>query len=344
VQDRLEAGDVTTARGFLLAAPAMLSAGEAKIIEARVNVADGSKDQAVVEAALAYLPDEVQDTFERMSAPAAGTFSADRPPPAGPSEIPAAMALEGDTALSARSGAAATFSVLGDLRDLSLNAAQWVRDETIAPLDEFAFALSGVSLIFADEAVRSGASIVMSARRAGRLDPEFATYLSARLFNAVPPQRLKRVLRQEFQTDFGYSADSTLIERAFRGATNPSGLEGVFADLRIISEMSRGLTPGAAIAILGTVRDGGDLRRARLVAQAGGERAVALAEHVGEDLLGTARTAVRWTDGLRMNLGLAGGVFLLLSGLAIGVFTRSLRRNPPMRRSAVYALDESYWP
>jgi hypothetical protein len=342
VQDRLEAGDVTTARGFILAAPAMLSAGDVRVLEARINVSEGADEQAVVEAALAYLPDDVQDTFERLSAPAPDFSLADAASPelAG-DDVSGGLPEAGEPVATAGPVA---FSVLGDLRDLSLTAAQWVRNEMIVPLDETAFTLSGASLIFADEAVRNGASIVLGARRAGRLDPDFEAYLAERLFDAIPPQRLKRMLRKEFRSDFGYSADSTLIEQAFRNSADPAGLGPVFSDLRTISEMSSGLSPGAAISILGTVRDGSDLRRARLVAQAGGERAVALAQHSGDDFLNAARTAIRWTDALRASLFTAGALASFLCLMALTVLWMSFRRHASPRRSAIYALDDAYWP
>jgi hypothetical protein len=88
------------------------------------------------------------------------------------------------------------------------------------------------------------------------------------------------------------------------------------------------------------VRDGSDLLRARLVAQAGGNRAVALARYDGEHLLETARTVITWNNALRMQLAGLGACLLLLAFIAMNVLWKSFTRDKPKRRSAVYALDE----
>ena len=83
-----------------------------------------------------------------------------------------------------------------------------------------------------------------------------------------------------------------------------------------------------------------DLRRARLVAQAGGDRAVALAHYDGDNLLDTARTA----DHLEQRAAPSGGrpcrLPLLLGFMALSVFWRSFTRDRPKKRSAVYLMDE----
>jgi len=338
IRNELEVGDMTTVDGFMLAAPAMLGGGpDGDSLKARIAVSSGSGDAALINAALAYLPEDVQDAYERRSASIVSMFDNAAPASAVPGAAPAAATDAPAVAEDADAGHA-EYRVLGDLRDLSLQAAMWSREDRI---DEFAFTLAGVGLILADPEAREGASILMSARRAQRLDVNFQAYLDRKLFEAAPPQRLKRLLSGEFQNEYGYvTSGPAVVEQIFKSSVERAALESLFSDLRIVAQISRDTSPIAAVAILSEVRDGSDLRRARLVAQAGGNRAVALARYDGEHLLDTARTVITWNNALRMQLAGLGACLLLLAFIAMNVLWKSFTRDKPKRRSAVYALDE----
>ncbi|MDZ4761621.1 MAG: hypothetical protein SGJ21_11155 [Alphaproteobacteria bacterium] len=343
VREELEAGDMTTVNGLLLAAPAMLGGDDGDSLKARIAVADtGGEDQLVL-AALAYLPEDVQETYEKRNAPIISKFDnvAASPVPAEDVALQAADGLAPATpdGQLARDGdePQTQYNVLGDLRDLALQASRWAREDRI---DEFAFTLAGVGLTLADAEAREGASIVLSARRAQRLDPKLEFYLQRKLFLAAPPQRLKRLLVAEFQSEFGYVSNAPVIEGIFKSSADRGAVESLSQDLRIIQEISRETSPSSAVTILSQVRDGSDLRRARLVAEAGGDRAVALASYDGEHFLDTARTVITWNNALRLQLlGLVACLGLLLA-IALNVLWRSFMRDAPVRRSAVYALDE----
>ena len=88
------------------------------------------------------------------------------------------------------------------------------------------------------------------------------------------------------------------------------------------------------------MKDGSDLRRAQLVARAGGDRAVALARYDGEHLLDTARTVITWNNALRLQVAGLLACLVVLGFIALSVFVKSFTRGRPKRRSAVYALDE----
>jgi hypothetical protein len=244
-----------------------------------------------------------------------------------------------DLALETDAGpVAAGFTVLGDMRDLALQAARWVRGE---PIDEFAFVLSGVGLTLADAAAQQGASVVLSARRAQKLDPGLDLYLERRLFVAADPQRLKQQLSGVFQSDFGYGASGAeAVEAAFRAEVTRAEIASLLQDFRLINDIAEETSPVSAIALLSQVRTGADLRRARLVAHAGGDRAVALALHDRGELLDTARMVIRWSPDLRNQLLLLGACLVILALLAVSVMWRSLVRDRPKRRSAVYRLEE----
>jgi hypothetical protein len=345
IRNELEAGDMTTVDGFMLAAPAMLGGGpDGESLKARIAVSNGSGDAALINAALAYLPEDVQDAYERRSASIVSMFDNAAPAAAvsGASASPAGSATAADATTPAAAaddaGDRVQFHVLGDLHDMAVQAAAWARDEHI---NEFAFMLAGVGLVMADSDAAEGASIALSAQRAGRLDDAFQKYLERKLFLAAPPQRIKRLLAGEFQNDYGYlTSGPSVVENVFKSSVDHEALESLFSDLRIMREIARDTSPVAAVAILSEVRDGSDLRRASLVAKAGGNRAVALARYDGEHLLDTARVAVPWTNALRLQLAGLGACMLLLIFVAMNVLWKSFTRDRPKRRSAVYALDE----
>ncbi|MEZ5939257.1 MAG: hypothetical protein R3C52_13750 [Hyphomonadaceae bacterium] len=355
VRQALEADQEAEVRGLLLAAPAMLDGDDARALKERINVSEGSGDEAVIEAALAYLPEDVQAEYERRTASVLAMFrnAGDEAEAAAADASTGAStgAATGDAAGEAgtQDGAyyeeePAEFSMLGDLRDLSLQAARWVRNDDI---DMTAFVLSGLGLTRADKQAREGASIVLAALRSDSLTPEFRAYLQKRLDQAAPPQRLKAQLEAGFNNDLGYVLNGEdVVRKAFEDSIDPVALAGLTSDLHVIEELatytSRDTSIHSAVAILSQVRSSADLSRARLIVQAGGDRAVPLALHDSSGrFLDTARTVIEWSNPLRMQMaGLAACLALLLL-LSFNVVWRSFRRNAPVRRSAVYLVEES---
>jgi hypothetical protein len=332
VREELEANNMTSARGLLLSAPAMLDGPDGAALRARVAVADGSGEEAVIAAAVAYLPEDLQDEYERRSASPLAMFSNSA------SGAPAGAAPPQEPPVANDEDAPARFSILGDLRDLSLQAAGWARRDRI---DEFAFTLAGVGLILADPEAREGASIALSARRSQTLDPEFQAFLERKLFEAVPPAELKKVLEAEFQSDYGYGTTGpAVVESVFKSSVDRVALESVLADLRILREIANDTSAQAAVTIVSKVKDGSDLRRAQLVARAGGDRAVTLARYDGDHLLDTARTTITWTNALRLQVAGVLTCLVLLGFLALSVFVKSFTRSRPKKFSAVYLGEE----
>ncbi|HOY80449.1 MAG TPA: hypothetical protein PLN33_21735, partial [Hyphomonadaceae bacterium] len=84
-----------------------------------------------------------------------------------------------------------------------------------------------------------------------------------------------------------------------------------------------------------------DLRAARLVAEAGGERAIALEHFDGENLLETARTVIPWTNALRLQAAGLAACLALLAFVALTTFWKSFRLNRPVKKSAVYLMEET---
>jgi hypothetical protein len=339
VREQLEANNMSAVNGLLQAAPAMLDGDDGAALRARVVVADETGEGAVLAAALAYLPEDLQDEYERRSASPLALFSNSAPASAVAS-VAAAQPADAipSASLTVEEDGPARFSILGDLRDLSLTAARWARQDRI---DEFAFTLAGVGLILADPEAREGASIVLSAKRGQQLDPDFELYLERKLYDAVPPEQLKQVLEGEFQNDYGYGTTGpAVVESVFKSSVDRAALEGVLADLRILRDIAHDTSAQSAVVIISKVKDGSDLRRARLVAQAGGDRAVALARYDGDHLLDTARTVIPWNNALRLQVAGLLACFALLGFIALSVFVKSFTRGRPKKFSAVYLGQE----
>ena len=117
-------------------------------------------------------------------------------------------------------------------------------------------------------------------------------------------------------------------------------LEPLLAEFRILREISHDTSVESAIAIVSRVKDGVDLRAAGLVAAAGGDRAVALEDLDGDNLLGTARTAIPMTNALKLQLAGVAACLALLAFVALMTFWKSVTRNRPVRKSAVYLMEE----
>jgi hypothetical protein len=340
VRTEIETGEMATVNGLLLAAPAMLKGADGEALEARIAVADKRDDAAMIAAAVSFLPNEVQADYERRTTSLMSLLQNAAP---GADAEGATASPVNYTPPAAREEERSEFNMLGDMPELAMQAARWAREDRF---DEFPFVLSGFGLILASDEAREGASIVMSAYRSDRLDPDFKLYLQSRLFQAAPPQRLKRQIDAQFQSEFGYATDGpAAVEAAFREAStdrnSAAAAEALSRDLRLIQDISRNTSPASAVAILSQVHNAGDLNRARLVARAGGDRAVALAKYDGARLLDTARTEIRWSNPLRMQLAGLAACLAILILLSFNVFWRSVRRNAPVRRSAIYALEEA---
>jgi hypothetical protein len=380
IREGLEDGDMTRVNGFMLAAPAMLGPEDGSALKELIKVSDQTGDAAVIQAAKGYLPDELQDDYDRRSASILSLFNASAPaatveaakttgkqPPAAQTADSKAAAKKGAAQAKTDAKAAvaekpapvettaqlasqpevrnvdedapARFSILGNMRDLAQAASRWTKE---GKTDEFVFVFAGIGLVLADEEAREGASIVLSARRAQRLDADFGSYLQRKLFAAAPPEKIKRLVEGELQSNqYALSVrGEEVLENVFKSTVDRVALESLLQDLRILRDIARDTSPASAVAILSKVKDGADLQRAKLVAQAGGDRAVPLAMYDGEHLLDTARVAVTWNNALKLQLAGLIACLALLGFLAMTTFWKSVTRDRPRKVSRVYAMME----
>ena len=186
VGEEVEAGRLATARGYLLAAPYMLDDADARALQAAAFAQELAGDEALAQAALAYLSKDVRSAYERATSPVAAVWRVavgDQEASSGQTQDIANAALSDDAVVqldgSMTDGEDESdmgLNVLGDSRDLALKAARWVRGDRI---DTFAFTMSGLGLTVMDSRARSGASVVRSAYRAHRLNPDLAGDLAS---------------------------------------------------------------------------------------------------------------------------------------------------------------------
>jgi hypothetical protein len=354
VREEMEKDDMAMVNAFLLAAPSMLNGPDGQALEARISVSDTQGEQARIDAALPYLPDDLQAAYERRSASfvtrhvrgvenaslqAGGAGSAGATP-----AVASGTFVNQATAVPVAEEDGQEFNVLGDMRNLSVQAGNWVHDEQI---DQFALILQGIGLTLADREAREGASVLLAARRAQRLDDRFEAYLERKIYSAVPPERVKGRIRDAFQREFGYGDNGEIVTAAFKEAADAPALASLLDDLRVIRDIAHETSPSAsvtsaaaAVTILALTRDGADLRKARLVTQAVGNAAPALATYDPDGFLDTAKTVITWNNALKLQLAGLGACFALLVLISLNVLWRSVTRNKPKRRSAVYGLDE----
>ena len=293
VDRELRARDLAAARGFLLASPQMLDAGDVAALEAAArNDPFGTSDQKRIRAALLFLPNDVRARYDTAVSPETASTS-DRDEGLG-DDLDAPR--DGSTTPPVRAADLMnerTFSVLGSLEDLTRNSRRWVRTE---PGPSTELRLTGLGLVAEDippaDTVRlaQALSILKAAYRAGRLTEDYAARLDRQVNAALPQDALRSALSDVFEGVSTTSEQMAGVEAAFRDTLQPDALVEIAADARQVNAVASTVTSVATVALLEHVEGATDLRRMRLVVEAGSDRAVALEKQTGEAVLDVART------------------------------------------------------
>ena len=337
IRTSLEEKEMRRVRGLLLGAPAMLDGKDGDALRARIAVASGSGEDALIDAAVAYLPEDLQDEYDRRTTTLQSIFTASAPASAVPGAAPAAATTS--LAVARENDAPIELNRLGDLPQHTRTAVGWANDDHT---DVTSFLLSGIGLILADPEARAGASVAISTfltRKEGAVP--FKLYLQKRIEDVVPVAEMKRLLAAEFRNEVGYTPkNAEVVDRVFRTSIDKEKLEPLLAEFRILREIAQDTSNESAVAIISRIKDRADVNRAQLVARAGGDRVVPLADYDGENLLDTARTTVTWTNALRMQVAGLLACLALLGFVAVSVFWKSFTRDKPKKVSAVYLMDD----
>nr|WP_321359554.1 hypothetical protein [uncultured Hyphomonas sp.] len=331
VDRELSQRDVAAAHGFLLAAPQMLDRKDVKelMVAADAERLDRADDRLTA-AALRKLPTAISLKYEeaqvseRVVDVQSGLVDTPTPVAADAGEAsPDGPEVE---VSSERAATESRFRLLGTFQDLAENSERWVHGDRV---DEIALKITAIGLLEAETAdglsdanIRA-ASILKSALRSRRLTDNFQDYLSDRVNAALPDSKLRPALETALGELTTIDVRTERVKAAFIDSIDARGLQRLETDLEQIDRIGLLTSPAAAVTLIEQVQDSSDLRRVRLIAEAGGDRAVALVKQSGPGALRIADTGVRWT--IQMVLQVMG---MTAAGLALIFVTWStFRRN-----------------
>lgn len=333
-QDRivaeLDARNMSAVRGYLLAAPQMLGRdlGEQVRVRAEAEV-NGTQDERLIRAALQKVPETVATRIietERFNPPGAEVETQPAPADTGEATEPAAgetpEAGDTDTAEPAEATAQPSaeaeapttdepvvlqanvrgdderrFQVLGSYADLSAMSQRWLEGDRS---DELVVKLTGLGLVQQDhsdglsDAAALSVSILKSARRSQRLTPSFSAYLEEQVDAALPDAILQPALEEAFSELATTEVRAERVGAAYASSVDQQGLSALENDLDQIQRLAAKTSPGGALTILSVIEDGADLQRARLLAEAGGERLIVLVREQGRESLKIADAGISW--------------------------------------------------
>jgi len=301
VQRALEDRDPDALRGYLLAAPWMLGNELGKQVSARAEAESrGTPEERMIRAALQKMPESVARAAElEMGLPQ--TLTA---PPTAVVETaaPRAVAAPGEEVgevlqAGGRAQLDWRFELLGSYADLAGMSQRWVGGDRS---EDIVFKLTGIGRV--QQGISDGlsegniraVSIVKSASRSKRLTIPFTDYLDARTNAAAPQEVLTPALENALSGLATTDVRGQRVHAAFEQAIDPAGLAKLESDLEQIDKIAALTSPSATLTLLSVVEDGTDLRRARLLAEAGGAQAIALVREQGNAALRVADAGVRW--------------------------------------------------
>jgi hypothetical protein len=345
VERELTDMDVAAARGFLLAAPQMLDRESVRELEADSSgVKLDRPDDRLAAAALRKLPLDIGLKFEKAQASAgprsqpsssAIVEDAESSDDAMATETPEAAGDQPEVTVSGNARPSdRRFVLLGTFADLSNNSERWLRGDRVDPIT---LKITALALIGAEgsDGVSDGniraASILKSARRARRMTPEFTAYMKGQLNKALPDDVLQPALEEALGELATTSVRVDRVRSAYLSSIDTDGLQQLEKDLSQIDRIGMLTSTPAAITLIEHVKDSSDLRRARLLAEAGGDRSVALVKQDGPGALRIADTGIKWTQQLMLQV-----MGLTASGLALlYVMIATFRRNVRMPKKSV---------
>lgn len=334
VQRALEDKEVDALRGYLLSAPPMLGNDLGKQVRARAAAeSKGTGDERLIRAALQKIPESVARAVEyEIGLPEAPVTP---PGPVAAEPAPAEVAGE-ETGEVITAGVRPELDwrlrLLGNYGDLAAMSQRWVGGDWS---DSIVFKLTGIGLVqegisdgLSDGHVRA-VSIVKSASRSGRLTPEFTQYLNALTSAAVPRDVLLPAVEDVLKGVATTDVRGARVRDAFERSIDPAGLKRLETDLEQIDRIAGLTSPSATLTLLSVVRDGTDLRRARVLAEAGGMQAVALVREHGNEALRVADAGVRWDSTIALEIMSLTAAGVLLFWVALSTFRIYFRRSPP---------------
>lgn len=315
VARELAEGDRAAARGLILSAGAMVGPPAREALRLRAS----GDEVAAIRAALPLLTPEIAAQAEAAGLVAA----AHRQPPA----------------------------VMGDARDLALQARSWLEGRGQSLPD---FVLTGVVVAAPEFTARFGGTVsdwhaaaaaLKQSLRSGELAPAFEAELAAALSAVNGQNRLADGLRQSLSSPAALADEPAAVRAAFVAAiADDAAWRDVAAVLTEVAALSVSVGPSGAARLLEHAQTRADLPRLHLIAAAGGDQAVAIAKRQGEgvEFLPIARADVAVTPRMQISAALlALCLFAIIAAPLLIVWTalrNAWRAAPPKPRRAPLAF------
>ena len=326
VQGALEEKDKDALRGYLSAAPAMLGNELGKQVRARAEAETrGSAEERSIRAALQQLPEPMARSIEQELGLPQSPQSLTVPDTAAP-DAPGTPDPDRGEVLEAggRTEPDWRFKLLGSYGDLATLSLRWINGDRS---DAIVFKLTGIGQVqqglsdgLSDANIRA-VSIIKSASRSRRLTPAFTDYLDSLTSDAVPYDRLAPALTDALDGPNTTEVRGLRVQRAFEQSIDPAGLARLEAELEHIDRLATLTSPTAALTLLSAVQDATDLRRARMLAEAGGMQAVALVKERGTEGLRVADAGVSWNASMVLEIMSLTAAGMLLFWVALSTVT-----------------------
>lgn len=334
VERELIEKDLSAARGYLLAAPVMLDRDSVKAVQAAAREERrGSEDERLARAALRFLSDDVSARYDEAVKPMGLQQSFEEEPAEDGEPANDTAPATDEQAADMAASVSASLGVLGDYTDLADNSKRWGAGDRVDPL---VLKMTALALRAAgDDSARAistieAATIIKSARRARRLTPDFTELLTSRVNGALPDDPLKAALNASLAELATASVRAERVKAAYEDTLVPEGLDRLQMDLNQISRIGELTSKSGAVTLLEMVETGSELRKVRLLAEAGGDRAVALVKQSGDRALRHADAGIVWNNQMTLKvMGLAAAAMALLWAML-----STLMRAFPRRREA----------
>lgn len=339
VQGALERRDADLLRGYLLAAPAMLGNDLGKQVQARAEAESrGSPDERIIRAALQKVPETLARSIEGQLGMPQPVLEEVAEAAATPEEDTGTAGEEEAEVLEAgvRGDLDWRFRLLGSYADLANMAVRWSGGDRS---DSIVFRLTGIGHVqransdgLSDSNARA-VSLIKSASRSGRLRPEFQSHLEFLTDVAVPSEVLEPALESVLNETATTEVRGLRVRDAFEQSIDQDGLTRLEAELQLFDRVATLTSPSAALTLVSFAEDGTDLKRARMLAEAGGMRSMVLVTERGGSALRVADAGVRWNTNMALDIMSLTAAGMLLFWVALS--TVRIYFRPPRPKAEV---------
>ena len=218
--------------------------------------------------------------------------------------------------------------VLGTVEDLVSRSRDWMRGNRQR---SFEMRLTGIAMAsppsltgLKQAPLMESASILKTAWRAKRLHPAYARQLKQKLEIALPEDTLTANLELALTDVASLKVRAEKVRDAFALSIDETATQRLGPDLDAIAQIADLTSPRGALKVLEQIQSPTDLQRAKLLAAAGGDRAVALISIIGSDALHISRAGVNWSRDVVLGIIALTLALIILFLSAVSVIHRAV--------------------